>query len=306
MPSNANLSSSPLRKLQAIKAAIWHTSIAMGTGSEYEVRHNFFQVLKKAGPSTYAALMLTIPWIVLASALSRYNILDDQLKKLREWMKESLRKLLYASITIEKGHHIFDLVTRWYMNRGAGSLPSGLLLKCDFDASYPSWFSHRSIQQDKADEEKALLASGDAEQGWDFSPAYDKYPVYFRGRRFTFEFQCIESDNRRTKHEKIIISCFSLFKGAAPIRELLTHIKRGAMVQQRNKTTIHQSRGGYSFGSGIHRAARALDAVTLPDNVKHPLVRDITAYLDKRTKQYYANRGIPWRRGYLYVYPDVL
>lgn len=51
------------------------------------------------------------------------------------------------------------------------------------------------------------------------------------------------------------------------------------------------------------RDVRPLDTVDLDPSLKADLLRDIQAYLDPRTRQWYSERGIPYRRGYLFHGP---
>lgn len=53
----------------------------------------------------------------------------------------------------------------------------------------------------------------------------------------------------------------------------------------------------------LERPSRELKAVTLENGVKEMLVDEVSRYLHPSTKRYYAARGIPWRRGYLFYGP---
>lgn len=53
----------------------------------------------------------------------------------------------------------------------------------------------------------------------------------------------------------------------------------------------------------IRRPLRSLEPVTMPEAIKSNLVEDIDNYLSPAAEKYYANRGIPWRRGYLLYGP---
>ncbi|KAF2172178.1 hypothetical protein M409DRAFT_31761, partial [Zasmidium cellare ATCC 36951] len=53
----------------------------------------------------------------------------------------------------------------------------------------------------------------------------------------------------------------------------------------------------------ITRPARKLDSVSIEEHKKQDLVEDIKTYLSHESKSWYANRGIPWRRGYLFYGP---
>ena len=99
--------------------------------------------------------------------------------------------------------------------------------------------------------------------------------------------------------EPIVISCPSLLAGARPIQEFLNHVK--TIPAKDNTTTIYRPDAANStWDAGITRPSRNLNAVTLDARVKDDLIKDVETYLAQETRKYYANRGIPWRRGYLF------
>ncbi|EMC94486.1 hypothetical protein BAUCODRAFT_56533, partial [Baudoinia panamericana UAMH 10762] len=57
------------------------------------------------------------------------------------------------------------------------------------------------------------------------------------------------------------------------------------------------------WDEGMARPSRKLSAVTLDAHIKDPLVKDIESYLDPRTKRFYVQNGIPYRKGYLLYGP---
>ena len=100
-------------------------------------------------------------------------------------------------------------------------------------------------------------------------------------------------------NEPIVISCPSFIAGTRPIQQFLQHVK--TMPAKDNTTTIYRPDGANStWDAGITRPSRNLNAVTLDAHVKDDLVKDIEIYLAPETRKYYANRGIPWRRGFLF------
>ncbi|KAK4546511.1 hypothetical protein LTR36_001728 [Oleoguttula mirabilis] len=104
--------------------------------------------------------------------------------------------------------------------------------------------------------------------------------------------------------DTIDISCLSLFSGPRILKRFLEHVQTSAVAASRNKTTIYRpERRGWMWNYGVTRPSRNLNAVTLDSGVKEQLVKDIEAYLNPKTRKYYSNRGIPWRRGFLFYGP---
>jgi mitochondrial chaperone BCS1 len=101
--------------------------------------------------------------------------------------------------------------------------------------------------------------------------------------------------------------CFS--RTTAPLKELIeeasssydrkraskTRIRRPAHKQQRNEN-------GNLWKTVALRPSRPLDTVVLDQEQKDNLVADIREYLRPATRRWYAQRGIPYRRGYVSLY----
>jgi chaperone BCS1 len=57
------------------------------------------------------------------------------------------------------------------------------------------------------------------------------------------------------------------------------------------------------YWKSVYRPARDLDGVVMQGAVKNTLVSDIDFYLSRACRTFYENRGIPYRRGYLFYGP---
>lgn len=143
-----------------------------------------------------------------------------------------------------------------------------------------------------------------------YVPEMGRYKFWYGWHRMTFErisayAEEYDNNGRRVFRqavagcESVVISCTSPFSGAKPIQDFLRHIQTTATADR--MTTIYRPDiANFSWDQGITRPSRFLNAVTLDENVKDDLVKDIQTYLSPATRKYYANRGIPYRRGYLF------
>ncbi|KAF1358696.1 P-loop containing nucleoside triphosphate hydrolase protein [Lizonia empirigonia] len=74
-------------------------------------------------------------------------------------------------------------------------------------------------------------------------------------------------------------------------------------------TTVYFAGGGgqYDYGGGqwqsISKPVRKLDTIDMEERVKLDLVRDAEYYYSEQSKQFFADCGIPYRRGYLFYGP---
>lgn len=79
--------------------------------------------------------------------------------------------------------------------------------------------------------------------------------------------------------------------------QLLTEARSIALQQQHNKTLIYVPMGLEWKQFGAPRDRRKLSSVVLDDGVNELLYNDISEF--SSSKQWYIDRGIPYRRGYL-------
>jgi chaperone BCS1 len=102
------------------------------------------------------------------------------------------------------------------------------------------------------------------------------------------------------------VSC--LGRSTAPIKELIEHIYYVNKDKERSLTIIRRPySGGYggrlTWSRLTSKPRRALDTVILDAAQKDRVVADVAEYLDEATMAFYANHGIPYRRGYLFHGP---
>jgi hypothetical protein len=109
-----------------------------------------------------------------------------------------------------------------------------------------------------------------------------------------------------TQPQNLTLTCFPTFRGTAPIKDFLNHVRDFSNLTNGPMTTIHrpvihaQTR---LYWSAIRRPSRAIKGVVMEAATKKSLVSDIEYYLSNECKTFYQNRGIPYRRGYLFYGP---
>ncbi|KAL2135395.1 hypothetical protein VTI74DRAFT_8628 [Chaetomium olivicolor] len=151
-----------------------------------------------------------------------------------------------------------------------------------------------------------------------FTPAMGKHGFWFRGRYFTLQ-RKQESlfDPTAGAHgmpqfkdkECLVLSCFG--RSPEPIKQLLQHAKEQYYHSHQAKTIVrrpaNQSMRRYghwhSWQQVANRPVRPMTTVVLDDEQKVRVLSDIQEFLLPGTARFYANRGIPLRRGYLFHGP---
>ncbi|KAG7402736.1 putative mitochondrial chaperone BCS1-B [Fusarium oxysporum f. sp. rapae] len=108
--------------------------------------------------------------------------------------------------------------------------------------------------------------------------------------------------------EELRISCFG--RSVDPIKQLFADAKRAYFLHTRDKTRIYRPKITESRLEAKNmwhpvavRPIRPMGTVILEAKVKHAVLRDMEEYLHPVTSKWYASRGIPLRRGYLFHGP---
>ncbi|ETS74301.1 hypothetical protein PFICI_14167 [Pestalotiopsis fici W106-1] len=138
-----------------------------------------------------------------------------------------------------------------------------------------------------------------------YSPSFGTHYFWYRGRLLLFKRVAKDSTSSYpSSNEEITIFCY----GRNPwILKRLLHEAR-ALYNKRDETKTIIFRGMLRGGTGIlepewqrclARNSRPFSTVILNTKIKQEVIDDMTDYLNPATKHWYANRGIPYRRGYL-------
>ncbi|KAK7750639.1 hypothetical protein SLS62_007486 [Diatrype stigma] len=109
--------------------------------------------------------------------------------------------------------------------------------------------------------------------------------------------------------EDLVISC--LWRSPEPIKQLLKHAKEQYFVDHQARTIVKRPGpqnmrrygGRFSWQQVANRPVRDMRTVVLDARQKADVLADINEYLHPATPRWYANRGIPLRRGYLFHGP---
>ncbi|KAF9132309.1 hypothetical protein BGW39_000415 [Mortierella sp. 14UC] len=83
--------------------------------------------------------------------------------------------------------------------------------------------------------------------------------------------------------------------------ELLQEAQKMALLNQEGKTVIYTSWGPEWRPFGQPRKRRVLESVILDEGIGERIVRDVREFV--KNEKWYADRGIPYRRGYLLYGP---
>lgn len=110
----------------------------------------------------------------------------------------------------------------------------------------------------------------------------------------------------RTRHEDKIgavretLNVRVLTASRRIVDEMLEGMRRIALRREEGSIAVYAN-GSDSWYSTGTRAVRPLSTLALPEGLSDSLLQDMNAYLTGQA--WYAQRGVPWRRGYLFYGP---
>jgi chaperone BCS1 len=170
--------------------------------------------------------------------------------------------------------------------------------------------SDESDSEDEADDDDVLDEAGIFN--------YDKWngttPVYYEPNlgddSFThdghyFQFKKDSQENKYAERIEYFLVLRCMGRSTQPIKELINHVKEWSSTKPNSMTDIYRAEakhGGY-WQCQTTRPSRHINTVTLDAAQKDKVVADINEYLHPATARWYAARGIPHRRGYLFHGP---
>lgn len=131
--------------------------------------------------------------------------------------------------------------------------------------------------------------------------------TYFKFYRFKESFANSGGWGPMKDIESVKIACYG--RSIEPIKRLLEDSKVLYWKDRSQKTTIYRPRSkemrrDYNMWQQVaRRPVRPIRTVVLDHKEKHDVLADVNEYLHPATPRWYASRGIPLRRGYLFHGP---
>lgn len=135
------------------------------------------------------------------------------------------------------------------------------------------------------------------QDAYKYTPAYGTYPFWYKSNLYFFT---RTPKNDRGTADYISISC--LGRNPNTLKKILDECREDFNEQDKGKTVIYTAADSHyeaHWIRGIARTSRPFSTVVLDDNIKNDIVKDLEIYLSAKQQKWYADRGIPYRRGYL-------
>lgn len=290
---------------------------------------NAVAMVRYASPTLERSILILAPFAILGYGIYTYVWKGLDLKEVINYV----RSRFIASVTVPAKYALHDQVLTWMAKNDVGvdarsatvhwagavttvAPPVGSEFPIDFGA-YPrptSWskalYPYPTAGNVPAQSKSTSLSYIPAIGSTSFS--FNGHSLWVQRDNPTQE-EVLDSSGRskgRTKSREadLTISCYSIFDGLDPVQDFLEHVNELNAVKNDSQVRIHRLSKYVAEGETwdpkiITRPIRKLDSVSMEEHKKQSLVDDIKTYLSPESKSWYANRGIPWRRGYLFYGP---
>jgi chaperone BCS1 len=141
-----------------------------------------------------------------------------------------------------------------------------------------------------------------------FEPYTRRIIFRWEGRWYFFRREVHTSEARFIPRESITLTVLGWSHD--PIQRLIQEARRRLYSHSRCETSIRRpapreerEHGGNPWTITAVRPSRQIDTVILPNSLKSALLEDMNAFWTPLNRSLYSSRGIPYRRGYLFIGP---
>lgn len=224
-----------------------------------------------------------------------------------------------STITIESHDDIYDHVMEWLTAHEVTGRSRSLMAATgrqnawDLDSSLDDDFDE---DEDEVDTTELLnFSNWDAKVPPNYRPYFGTERFWFKGHYFKFSrdaktmmYAGWGGSTVFSNDETITLTCIG--RSTEPIKELIQEARDNFLNKERACTVVRRPapKDQRGHGRGVwHRVAtrpsRPMNTVILDHDEKDRILSDINEYLHPATPRWYANRGIPYRRGYLFAGP---
>ena len=144
-------------------------------------------------------------------------------------------------------------------------------------------------------------AGGPVNASFFLQPGYGRHVVKFGNAYIAVNREKHSTANMNTGEPHEVVQLTTLWAHRHAFEGIFEEAHRLAAKANEGKTIVYSARGMDWAPLGDPRKKRPLGSVVLADGVKESIVADVQDFLSRQ--QWYVDRGIPYRRGYLLFGP---
>lgn len=224
---------------------------------------------------------------------------------------EKFREFYMSFISVDSDDDIYFHIMNWLQSQKIVKHSRSLIAK----TSHESIWDLQDSEAEEASinpEELLNFSNWDAKVPPKFQPYFGSHWFFHNGSYFEF--------SRETKSvatqgwggtifqndETIRLTCIG--RSTQPIKDLMMECRDQYLDKGKANTVVrrpapkeNRNRGRSVWNMVATRPSRPMETVVLDHAQKERIIVDINEYLHPSTPRWYANRGIPYRRGYLFA-----
>ncbi|KAK7976041.1 hypothetical protein PG989_014504 [Apiospora arundinis] len=245
-------------------------------------------------------LNLYIPLVILVGALVLVWNYSSQ------YIWEELEAHFMSTVDIRTDDEIYNILMAWVANQSFAHKSRRFVVNTNLNSrSWYLWCWDDGDDDDDDSQGRGSSAASKSKKNLSYTPSFGSHYFWYRGRFLLFRRSSNKEQNSFmlvSEKEEISISC--LGRNPWILKELIHEARQMYLEKDQNKTLIY--RGSLRAGTAepqwqrcMARVSRPFSTVILNEKTKQDLIEDVTDYLQPTTQRWYANRGIPYRRGYL-------
>ncbi|KAJ5130147.1 uncharacterized protein N7515_006186 [Penicillium bovifimosum] len=262
--------------------------------------HSFVDLVRQS--LNLDILVLANIWILATGAITSIRLAGNILHSFAE-------KTCLSTVHVKQDDPLYEEIVLW-MNDHAFKRRNFRSVLAQTSKSSDDTAITRSLPE-KLDADKLVSYKGvEDDSSVELKP--------FHGSRlFRFKRSWILFSHAANNHENISrypqievrpqlkLQCISL--SLSPIKDFLDEVRAYSRKVSVSNITVYRTRTNsrevIRWSPVASRPSRDIRTVILDKHKKKTILRDINEYLHPHTRQWYANHGIPYRRGYLFSGP---
>lgn len=226
---------------------------------------------------------------------------------------DQFREYCMSFISVDSDDDIYFHVMNWLQSQTIVKESRSLVAKTGHESI---WDLQDADAEVKSLDPNALLnfSNWDAKVPPKFQPYFGSHRFFHNGRYFEFmrETKSVATQGWGgtifQNDETIRLTCIG--RSTQPIKSLINECRdlyldkgKANTVVRRPAPKENRNRGRSVWNMVATRPSRPMETVVLDHAQKERILTDINEYLHPSTPRWYANRGIPYRRGYLFAGP---
>ena len=236
--------------------------------------------------------------------------LATSLKFAWKHISELFSEYLMSSIRIESSDDIYDHVMEWIRVQKVSKNSRKLMAKTGLENAWDLVEGDMGVPE--LDPQTLVnFSDWDAKVPPRFQPSFGVHLFFHKGRLFQFKRENKQvlrdgpwGGGMMRDEENITLTCVG--RSTQPVKDLIKVARDHYLNKEKSSTVVrrpapkeHRGRGRSVWMKVATRPSRPMETVVLDSEQKNRLLVDINEYLHPSTPRWYANRGIPYRRGYL-------